>query len=84
MTTVAIEKAQKDLPDLIRRALKGEEILITGEDQGTLVRLLPSVFEEATAVERGYGSWAGKFEVDERFFEPVSDEECGYNGSQAG
>jgi antitoxin (DNA-binding transcriptional repressor) of toxin-antitoxin stability system len=82
MTTVAIEKAQKDLPDLIQRALKGEEILITSEDQA-FVRLLPMGFDEATALQRGYGSWAGKFKVEDRFFEPLSDEECGYDTGQA-
>jgi len=81
MTTVAIEKAQKDLPDLIRRALKGEEILITGEGQAS-VRLLPTGFNEPTAHQRGYGSWAGQFEVSSRFFEPLSDEECGYDSGQ--
>jgi antitoxin (DNA-binding transcriptional repressor) of toxin-antitoxin stability system len=82
MTTVALEKAQKDLPDLIRRALKGEEIFIAGEDQ-TSVRLLPVGFDEVTALQRGYGSWAGQFEVDDRFFEPLSDEECGYDVGRA-
>ncbi len=55
MTTVAIERAQKDLPDLMRRALKGEEILIASEDQKTSVRLLPAGFDEAVAARRGYG-----------------------------
>ena len=82
MTTVAIEKAQRDLPDLIRRALKGEEIVIAGEDK-TSVRLLPVGFDEATALQRGYGSWAGQFKVEDRFFEPLSDEECGYDGAPA-
>jgi antitoxin (DNA-binding transcriptional repressor) of toxin-antitoxin stability system len=82
MTTVAIEKAQKDLPDLIRRALKGEEILITGEDQKVSVRLLPAGFDEAVAVQRGYGAWAGQFELTGRFFEPLSDEECGFAGGR--
>jgi len=82
MTTVALEKAQKDLPDLIRRALKGEEILIAGEGQ-TPVRLLPVAFDEATALQRGYGTWAGQFKVEDSFFEPLSDEECGYDGRAA-
>ena len=84
MTTVAIERAQKELPELIQRALKGEEIVITAGDQKTSVRLLPAGFDEAVAIKRGYGSWAGQFEVTDRFFEPLTDEECGYNDGKAG
>ncbi|MGO9174465.1 MAG: type II toxin-antitoxin system Phd/YefM family antitoxin [Rhodomicrobium sp.] len=83
MTTVTIERAQKELPELIQRALKGEEIVITLAGQKASVRLLPAGFDEATALQRGYGAWAGQFEVTGRFFEPLSDEECGYNGGQA-
>ncbi len=42
MTIVAIERAEKNLADPIRRALKGEKILITGKDRKTSVRLLPA------------------------------------------
>jgi antitoxin (DNA-binding transcriptional repressor) of toxin-antitoxin stability system len=77
-----MEKAQKELPELIQRALKGEEIVITAGDQKTSVRLLPAGFDEAVAVQRGYGAWAGQFEVTDRFFEPLTDEECGFNQGQ--
>jgi len=82
MTTVAIEHAQKELPELIQRALKGEEIVITASDQKTSVRLLPAGFDEAVAIQRGYASWAGQFEVTDRFFEPLTDEESGYKDGQ--
>jgi antitoxin (DNA-binding transcriptional repressor) of toxin-antitoxin stability system len=83
MTTIAIEKAQRELPELIQRALKGEEIFIASDGGKTSVRLVPTGFDEAIAIQRGYGAWAGQFEVTDRFFEPLTDEECGYEGDQA-
>jgi antitoxin (DNA-binding transcriptional repressor) of toxin-antitoxin stability system len=80
MTTITLDKAQQDLPDLIKRVLAGEEIVI--EAGGRLVRLAPSPvevgFNEATARRRGYGSMKGQLIVGPEFFEPLSDEECGY------
>ncbi len=80
MTTITLELAQKDLPDLIKRALAGEDIVITADDKR--VRLSPlagtAEFNEATARRRGYGALKGKLVVGPEFFEPLSDEECGY------
>jgi antitoxin (DNA-binding transcriptional repressor) of toxin-antitoxin stability system len=84
MTTVTLEKAQQDLPLLVNRALAGEEIVIAAGDR--LVRLAPSSaespveagFNEANARRRGYGSMKGQLVVGPEFFEPLSDEECGY------
>lgn len=77
MTTITLEKAQLDLPLLVKRALAGEEIVIAAGDR--LVRLAPnpaeSGFNEATARRRGYGSMKGQFEVPDSFFEPLPDEE---------
>ena len=80
MTTVSLENAQQELPALIKRVLAGEEIVIAAGDR--LVRLAPSPgesgFNEATARRRGYGSLKGQLFVGPEFFEPLSDEECGY------
>ncbi len=80
MTTITVEKAQQELPALIQRVLAGEEIVIAAGDR--LVRLAPSPaesgFNEATARRRGYGSLKGQLVVGPEFFEPLSDEECGY------
>ena len=80
MTTVSLENAQQDLPALIKRVLEGEEIVITADDK--LVRLAPlpapGDFDEATARRRGYGVLKGQLVVGPEFFEPLSDEECGY------
>ena len=75
MTTITLDKAQQDLPDLIKRALAGEEIVIAAEDK--LVRLTPTAFDEITARKRGWGAYKGRFEVPDSFFEALSDEECG-------
>ena len=88
MTTITLEKAQQDLPLLVNRALAGEEIVIAAGDR--LVRLAPSPaarpeesgFNEATARRRGYGSMKGQLVVGPEFFEPLSDEECGYGDSK--
>jgi antitoxin (DNA-binding transcriptional repressor) of toxin-antitoxin stability system len=41
MTTITIEKAQKDLPLLVERALAGEDIVIEAAGAGA-VRLAPT------------------------------------------
>ena len=77
MTTITLEKAQLDLPLLVKRALAGEEIVIAAGDR--LVRLAPSPaesgFNEVTARRRGYGSMKGQFEVPDSFFEPLPEDE---------
>jgi antitoxin (DNA-binding transcriptional repressor) of toxin-antitoxin stability system len=84
MTTITLEKAQQELPALVKRALAGEEIVISAGDR--LVRLAPSPtetdFNEATARRRGYGSMKGQLLVGPEFFEPLSDEECGLGDSK--
>ena len=80
MTTITLDQAQQDLPALVKRALAGEEIVIVVNDK--LVRLAPQPpapeFDEENARRRGYGSLEGQLVVGPEFFEPLSDEECGY------
>jgi antitoxin (DNA-binding transcriptional repressor) of toxin-antitoxin stability system len=82
MTTITLAKAQADLPALIDRVLAGEEIFIATPGAAA-VKLSPvvaeeAVFDEATALLRGYGSMKRQLVVGPEFFEPLSDEECGY------
>lgn len=77
MTTITIDKAKDQLAELVKRALDGELIVIADENQ-TPVRLTPMTFNEATARRRGYGALKRKLVVGPEFFEPLSDEECGY------
>jgi len=77
MTTITIEKAQQDLPLLVKRALAGEEIVIEAEDKHVRLTLCPVEprFDETAALRRGYGSMKGQFEVTDAFFEPLPEEE---------
>jgi len=80
MTTVTLEKAQQDLPILIKRALAGEEIVIEAAGAAA-VRLAPIVAPDqpvpSGASYRGRGALKGQLAVGPEFFEPLSDEECG-------
>jgi antitoxin (DNA-binding transcriptional repressor) of toxin-antitoxin stability system len=80
MTKVTLEKAQQDLPALVRRVLAGEEIVI--EADGMAVRLAPcpteSEFDAEVARRRGYGVLKGHLVVGPEFFEPLPGEECGH------
>ena len=81
MTTITLEKAQQDLPALIKRVLAGEDIVIGTQD--TAVRLSPvttAQSQEAQPVRKSYrgrGALKGQLVVGPEFFEPLSDEECG-------
>lgn len=82
MIRIALEKAQQELPALIKRVLAGEDIVI-GE-QGTAVRLTPvttAPYQSSAGPERksyrGRGALKGQLVVGPEFFEPLSDEECG-------
>lgn len=77
MTTVTIEKAQQELPHLVKRALAGEEIVIEVENKLVRLALCPTAadFDEAVARQRGYGSMQGQFEVTDAFFEPLPEDE---------
>lgn len=82
MVKITLEKAQQDLPLLIERALAGEEIVIeaTGAADVKLapVARAPAEPEPRRASYRGHGALKGKLVVGPEFFEPLSDEECGY------
>jgi antitoxin (DNA-binding transcriptional repressor) of toxin-antitoxin stability system len=86
MTTITIEKAQEDLPELVKRALAGEEILIEAAGVAA-IKLAPiGPAANGTAVPgvsyRGRGVLKGKLVVGSEFFEPLTDEECGVGGAK--
>lgn len=69
-TTVTVHEAKTNLSRLIAQALDGEEIIIArGKDPK--VRLVPV----AARPDRVPGRWKGRFTVDDRFFEPLPDDE---------
>lgn len=82
MTTITLEKAQQDLPTLVKRVLAGEEIVIG--TPGAEVKLMPvraapghTGTEPPRKSYRGRGALKGQLSVGPEFFEPLSDEECG-------
>ncbi|MFM9941901.1 MAG: type II toxin-antitoxin system Phd/YefM family antitoxin [Hyphomicrobiaceae bacterium] len=73
MTTISIEKAEKELADLVKRALAGEEIVIS-DGTGPGVKLAP--LTPASPSYRGRGMLKGKIKVsDEDLFGPLPDDE---------
>lgn len=87
MTTITLEKAQQELPGLVKRALAGEEIVIesAGAAAVRLAPVEPARDQPAQSGEsyRGRGALKGLLVVGPEFFEPLSDEECGV-GSEPG
>ena len=82
MTTFTLEKAQQDLPALIKRVLAGEEIVIGTLDAAvklTPVTVTPSkqTSESVRQSYRGRGALKDQLVVGPEFFDQLSDEECG-------
>lgn len=71
-TTVKMHEAKTHLSSLVARAVAGEDIVIARGDT-PMVRLV--VVEPAAKPKRVPGSWKGRFTIDERFFEPLPEEE---------
>lgn len=70
MTTVTIEKAEKELASLVKRAIEGEEIIIS-DDGAPAVKLQP-----VESSYRGRGILKGKIRVsDEDLFGPLPEDE---------
>jgi antitoxin (DNA-binding transcriptional repressor) of toxin-antitoxin stability system len=81
MTSITVEKAQQDLPILIKRALAGEEIVIEASGRPA-VRLAPIAHAPDQPVAsstsyRGRGALKDQLVVGPESFEPLSDDECG-------
>lgn len=71
-TTVKMHEAKTHLSSLVARALAGEEIVIARGDKPQ-VKLVP--VEDESKKPRVPGALKGKISIDDRFFEPMSDEE---------
>jgi prevent-host-death family protein len=69
-TVVTMHEAKTNLSKLVERAEAGEEIVIAKGKQPK-VKLVPI----ATKPKRQFGSMKGQFAIDERFFEPLPEEE---------
>lgn len=74
MTTVTMHEAKTHLSKLIVRVLAGESIVIA-RGREPKVKLVP--IEEKTKSHRVPGRLKGKIAIDERFFEPLPEDELG-------
>ena len=76
--TATIYEAKTNLSELIKKAQAGDIVTITSGRERTPVATLQPV--TAPAAKR-LGAWATpKFELGKAFWEPMTDEECGYAG----
>lgn len=69
MYRVAIDDAQKRLPDLVNAALSGEDVFIVKDDQQT-VQLTPVIHP---AHRPQFGSAKGLIEMSSDFDDPLED-----------
>jgi prevent-host-death family protein len=69
-TVVTMHEAKTNLSKLVARAEAGEEIVIAKGKQPK-VKLVPVDAKP----KRVFGSMKGQFTIDERFFEPLPEEE---------
>lgn len=74
MTTVTMHEAKTHLSKLIVRVLAGESIVIA-RGREPKVKLVP--IEEKIRSRRVPGRLKGKIAIDERFFEPLPEDELG-------
>lgn len=70
MTTISLDQAQETLPDLIKRARDGEEIVIMVDGRQVLLSVVPR-----GKSHRGRGSFKGQLIVGPEFFEPLPEDE---------
>ena len=69
MHQVDLDEAKSHLPDLVEAAIKGEEVVITKDDQ-PVVKLVPIVL---TKPRPQFGSAKGLITMSEDFDEPLED-----------
>ena len=69
-TTVKMHEAKTHLSSLVARALAGEDIVIARGDTPQ-VKLVPVEVK----AKREFGSMKGQFAIDDRFFDPLPEDE---------
>lgn len=75
MATVTVHEAKTHLSKLIARALEGEDVVIARGKEPT-VRLVP--VQEVPKPRRRFGTFKGLVSLDDRFWEPLPDEDMGW------
>lgn len=71
MTTVGMHAAKSQLSKLVAQVEAGKEVILTRGDK-PVARIVP--FEEKP-IRRAFGLFKGQLPLDDRFFEPLPDEE---------
>jgi prevent-host-death family protein len=71
MATVSVHEAKTHLSRLIERVLAGEEIVVA-RNKEPVIKLVPAAPPKKKPL---LGAFKGKFELDDAFFEPLTDEE---------
>jgi prevent-host-death family protein len=71
MTSVSVHEAKTHLSRLLREIAEGGEIEITNRNR-VVARIVPPAPAKKKPL---LGALKGQFELDERFFEPLPDEE---------
>jgi prevent-host-death family protein len=77
MTSVSVHEAKTHLSRLIEKVLGGEEIVITRRNR-IVARIVPPENPKRKPL---LGAFKGQFALDERFFEPLPEDElAAWNG----
>jgi prevent-host-death family protein len=71
MTSVSVHEAKTHLSRLIEKVLAGEEVVITRRNR-EVARIVPAKPAKKKPL---LGALKGQFELDDSFFEPLSEEE---------
>ncbi len=78
MTTVSVEEAGPRLAELVKLVMAGERVVITGEGASRVelkVKTATALSQTKRTGPRRLGLLEGKLVVDERFFEPLPEDE---------
>ena len=77
MIRATMFEAKTKLSELVKQALLGETVIITSGRAKTPVVELKVI---APVEQKRLGAWLDpNFELGDAFWEPMSDEECGYS-----
>jgi len=74
MTTVSVREAKTHLSRLIEKVLAGEEVIVE-RNHKPVIKLVPAQPPKKKPL---LGALKGKFELDDAFFEPLSEEELSH------
>ncbi|MGQ2990233.1 MAG: type II toxin-antitoxin system Phd/YefM family antitoxin [Brevundimonas sp.] len=74
MTVFTVHQAKTQLSRLIAAAERGAEVVIARGDKPA-VRIVPFVAAEPSPPARRFGRLKGQVAMDDRFFEPLPEEE---------